>query len=232
MKIHTKIITAAILITGLGSGSYYTYTEFDKLKNENNDLHKQVSNLSDLVVNKDKLIDKYLKANEQLESNNQKLSNQVKAQGEEIEGLNQTIKNKNTSIHNLKQQLEKATKKNESPRSQVSRGVSSSNGRVLNIEATAYGADCKGCSGITASGYDVRNTIYYQGLRVVAMDTAIVQMYSIILVQTETEIFKAIVLDRGSDIKGYRLDLLTESEEASKSFGRQKVKVTVIREGK
>ena len=29
---------------------------------------------------------------------------------------------------------------------------------------TGYGPDCYGCIGITASGYDVRNTIYYNDL--------------------------------------------------------------------
>ena len=68
---------------------------------------------------------------------------------------------------------------------------------------THYGFDCTGCSGKTATGYDVSNTIYYNDtqygqVRIVAMSKKI-PLYSIIKIENYKyggDII-AIVLDRG-----------------------------------
>lgn len=104
---------------------------------------------------------------------------------------------------------------------------------------TAYGSDCTGCSGITASGYDVRNTIHYTdstygNIRILAAPKNI-PLYSIIRVSgvKGQEPFLAIVLDRGGAIKGTLFDLLCESEKDSYAIGRQKnITYEIIRSGK
>ncbi len=105
---------------------------------------------------------------------------------------------------------------------------------------TSYGPDCYGCSGISASGVDVRNTIYYEDktygkVHVVAADNTI-PFGSIISFSNVTgfDDFLAIVLDRGSQIgfnKSSQFDLLLESETISNSFGRQKINYSIIRNG-
>lgn len=97
---------------------------------------------------------------------------------------------------------------------------------------TAYTSKCKGCSGFTFTEYDVRNTIYYEDLRVLASDNSVIPLYSIVRVETKSESFYGIVLDRGGGIKGMEADLLVKTTEEAMKFGRQRVKIYVIREGR
>lgn len=89
-----------------------------------------------------------------------------------------------------------------------------------------YGADCIGCSGRTASGYDISNRLYYQDstygtVRIVAGDKSLPFGTIIRFVTSEIPTL-AIVLDRGGAIgfnKKYMFDLLCESEKESYQYG-------------
>lgn len=103
---------------------------------------------------------------------------------------------------------------------------------------TSYGPDCDGCSGITASGFDVRNTIYYNDkdygyLSIVAADRSI-PFGTVIEFYQDSSSFKAIVLDRGGAI-GFdsrsQFDLLRESEYISLDFGVVSVSYKILRVG-
>ena len=95
-------------------------------------------------------------------------------------------------------------------------------------EATFYTAKCNGCTGITASGYDVTNTIFYKDYRVVAAPSNI-KFYTKLKITLEdgTEM-DAIVLDRGGSIKKNRLDILVSSKKEAYKLGRQDVKVEIV----
>lgn len=107
---------------------------------------------------------------------------------------------------------------------------------------TGYGPDCKGCSGLTASGYNVKDTITYHDeefgeLRIVAADKSI-PFYSIIRISDirNSEPIYAIVLDTGGNVgfsKFSTFDLLFSSEvEASKQIGTlSNIKFELIRKG-
>jgi len=106
---------------------------------------------------------------------------------------------------------------------------------------TAYGANCKGCSGITAYGYDIRNNnIYFEDktfgiLRIVAADRSI-PFGTVVRVRglkVYDEPILAIVLDRGGVIKGTLMDLAfgDENEEIVKQLGRSNVTYDVLRLG-
>lgn len=100
--------------------------------------------------------------------------------------------------------------------------------------ATWYTAFCStGCIGITASGYDVSNTIYTSdGLRIIATDPAVVPMYSIVTVTlADGTTFKAQALDTGSAIRGNRIDILVASHAEAITLGRQAVEIEIIRRG-
>ena len=105
---------------------------------------------------------------------------------------------------------------------------------------TAYGPDCKGCSGITASGYNVRNgNIYYNDkeygkIRIVAMDKKIPFGTIIRIKEISKEPIVAIVLDRGSAIgfsKKVYIDLLYKSEMGTLTFGKKKATFDILRYG-
>ncbi|WP_299831700.1 3D domain-containing protein [uncultured Metabacillus sp.] len=100
------------------------------------------------------------------------------------------------------------------------------------MNISAYTSSCKGCSGQTASGKWVTDTIYHNGYRIVAADTSILPMYSLLEIEVNGQSFKAIVLDRGGAIKGYKLDLLVDTYNNAIQFGRQSATVKVLRKGK
>lgn len=86
---------------------------------------------------------------------------------------------------------------------------------------TGYGPNCYGCSGKTASSYDVRNTTTYVDseygeIRILAADSSIA-LYSVVRVSNvpNMEPFIAIVLDSGGNVgfgKGTLFDLLFADE--------------------
>lgn len=104
---------------------------------------------------------------------------------------------------------------------------------------TAYVSYCEGCIGITASGYDVRHTIYYNDyeygkIRIIAADSSI-PFGTIIRISDIGEDVIAIVLDRGGAI-GFdnfsQADLLCIDEYVSYKFGKkQNAKFEILRWG-
>lgn len=105
--------------------------------------------------------------------------------------------------------------------------------RRIDVVATAYDSNCDtGCIGITKSGHDVKNTVFKNGMRVVAVDPKIIPLKSIVHVEAETMSFVGIALDTGGAIKGHRIDVLMESRSKANQFGVQKATVTILKEGK
>ena len=102
---------------------------------------------------------------------------------------------------------------------------------------TAYTPNCYGCIGITASGLNVKNNMYYfdneyKNLRILAADSRI--PFGSIIYFYDFDIY-AIVLDRGSAIgynKETQFDLLFLKEEEAINFGKKNnIKYSIIREG-
>ncbi len=113
--------------------------------------------------------------------------------------------------------------------------------QTYNGPITGYGPDCYGCSGITASGYNVSKTIYYHDkeygkVRILAADKTL--PFGTIIRIKDLNIFDepvlAIVLDRGSAIgfnkKSY-FDLLYKSEKDTNFFGKRYATFEVLRRG-
>ena len=112
------------------------------------------------------------------------------------------------------------------------------NTNIITSFITHYSPNCYGCSGVTASGYDVKNTIYYNDIeygqvRVVAMSRDY-PLYSIIKIKDYKlggDII-AIILDRGGAITGTKIDLLVETEDIAIQCGIQRnVQVEILRLG-
>jgi len=101
---------------------------------------------------------------------------------------------------------------------------------VGTFEMTAYVAVCDtGCTGVTATGYDVSSTIYSpEGLRIVAADPEVLPLGSVVEISSGGNTIQAVVMDTGGDINGNRLDLLVESEAEALEYGRQDVDVRIL----
>jgi 3D (Asp-Asp-Asp) domain-containing protein len=100
----------------------------------------------------------------------------------------------------------------------------------ITFEATAYIALCDtGCTGITKTGIDVRNTTTHKGKRVIAVDHSVIPLGSSVEIQlSDGTTFEATAQDTGGAIRGNRLDLLVSTEDIAWQFGRQNLEVRVI----
>jgi 3D (Asp-Asp-Asp) domain-containing protein len=129
-----------------------------------------------------------------------------------------------------KADLEKERLRRLEEKKKATQVASRSTGYQANYEMTFYTAFCPtGCTGKTASGHDVSNTIYYQGYRIVAAPPNIKLYTKLRITFADGNRIDAIVLDRGGAIQGKPiLDLLVSSREEAYRLGRQQVKVEVI----
>jgi 3D (Asp-Asp-Asp) domain-containing protein len=100
----------------------------------------------------------------------------------------------------------------------------------INVKASAYIATCsEGCTGRTASGENVKDSVYYDGMRVIATDTSVIPMYSVVeLSLRDGTKMKCIALDTGGGIDGHEIDLLVDSTAEALKFGKQDVTIHVL----
>ena len=99
----------------------------------------------------------------------------------------------------------------------------------MTFEGTYYTAFCEeGCTGVTKTGYDVSNTIYYNGYRIIAADLSILPLYTLVEVVTPYEKFIAVVLDTGGAIVNMKTDILVASNGEAMEKGRHTIQIRVI----
>ncbi|WP_243292191.1 3D domain-containing protein [Bacillus sp. FJAT-47783] len=94
--------------------------------------------------------------------------------------------------------------------------------KELSVEATAYTAYCKGCSGITATGVDLRAN---PNQKVIAVDPDVIPLGSKVYVEGYGY---ATAEDTGGAINGKRIDVFIPSLKEAKRFGRKTVKVKIL----
>lgn len=95
-------------------------------------------------------------------------------------------------------------------------------GKSLTVEATAYTAYCAGCSGVTATGVNLKAN---PGLKVIAVDPNVIPLGSKVYVEGYGT---AVAADTGGAIKGNRIDVFIPSQSVAENFGRKTVQVTVL----
>lgn len=100
-----------------------------------------------------------------------------------------------------------------------------------NFEATAYIATCPGCTGFTRTGLDVRDTS--KDYHVIAVDPNVIPLYSLVEIEGPGGVSGTYqALDTGGDIKGNRIDILMSTYGKAVAFGREQIKVRILRSGK
>lgn len=120
------------------------------------------------------------------------------------------------------------SKKSDAPKQSQSENksdesTSDSNEEVFHMNATAYSANCKGCSGITATGIDLNAD---PNLKVIAVDPSVIPLGTQVWVEGYGN---AIAGDTGGSIKGNRIDVHVPTSEDASRYGWQKVKVKIIK---
>lgn len=106
----------------------------------------------------------------------------------------------------------------------VSRNNSSASedGKEFYVSATAYTAECNGCSGITATGINLKSN---PDLKVIAVDPSVIPLGSKVWVEGYGY---AVAGDTGGAIKGKKIDLHFPNKDAAYKFGNRQVKMKII----
>lgn len=94
--------------------------------------------------------------------------------------------------------------------------------KEITVLATAYTAACNGCSGVTATGINLKD---HPNTKVISVDPSIIPLGSKVFVEGYGE---AIAGDTGGAIKGNRIDVYMPTEQAALNFGAKKVKVKIL----
>lgn len=97
-----------------------------------------------------------------------------------------------------------------------------SSGKEFYVTATAYTAGCNGCSGITATGINLKAN---PNLKVIAVDPRVIPLGSKVWVEGYGY---AIAGDTGGAIKGNKIDIHVPTKQAAYNFGRRQVKIKVM----
>lgn len=119
-----------------------------------------------------------------------------------------------------KAQKESTQKQNKATAPTTSTNKSSS--KVMTVRATAYTASCEGCSGITATGINLKEN---PNKKVISVDPSVIPLGSKVYVEGYGE---AIAGDTGGAIKGKKIDVFIPSKQDAIHFGVKQLKVTIL----
>lgn len=101
-----------------------------------------------------------------------------------------------------------------------SKGSASSSSKEFYVTATAYTANCSGCSGVTATGLALSD-----GMKVIAVDPNVIPLGTKVWVEGYGN---AIAADKGGAIKGNKIDVFVGSNAQANNWGRKKVRVKIL----
>ncbi|MDR4888497.1 ubiquitin-like domain-containing protein [Fredinandcohnia sp. QZ13] len=104
---------------------------------------------------------------------------------------------------------------------QVSRGTANV-AKEFYVSSTAYTAYCSGCSGTTATGINLRAN---PNVKVIAVDPSIIPLGTKVYVEGYGY---AIAADKGTDIKGYKIDVFFSEKSQAFRWGQRKVKIQIL----
>ncbi|MFE3894872.1 MULTISPECIES: LysM peptidoglycan-binding domain-containing protein [unclassified Priestia] len=149
---------------------------------------------------------------------------QQQAQTEQTQTEQQQAQAEQAQTEQQQAQAEQAQKEQQQAQAQQQPAESSqqASGKSMTVEATAYTANCAGCSGTTATGVDLKAN---PNQKVIAVDPSVIPLGSKVYVEGYGE---AVAADTGGAIKGNRIDVFVPSEGDAQQFGRKSVKITVM----
>lgn len=94
--------------------------------------------------------------------------------------------------------------------------------KAVTVSATAYTANCEGCSGTTKTGIDLKAN---PDKKVIAVDPTVIPLGSKVHVEGYGV---AIAGDIGGGIKGKEIDIFVPTKEQALQWGRQEVEVKIL----
>lgn len=94
--------------------------------------------------------------------------------------------------------------------------------KSIKVSATAYTASCEGCSGVTATGVDLKAN---PNAKVIAVDPSVIPLGSKVYVEGYGY---ATAADTGGAIKGNKIDVFVPSQQGALNWGVKTVNVKVL----
>lgn len=157
------------------------------------------------------------------EANLKKEKEKLTKEDSELNQLEKNYRNRMKSLENEQIKVVSAEKKSSSSKAAKPNTNRKLNvGQTLRMEATAYTPNCAGCSGVTATGINVKND---KEQKIIAVDPSVIPLGSRVWVEGYGE---AIAGDTGGAIKGNRIDVLFKSKSAATQWGRRTVTVKIL----
>src|SRR5699024_5567649 len=166
------------------------------------------------------------------DENNEVKSNDVTSEVKETKTPKEVTEKSQESKASQETATAEAPAKQEEPKAETTanqtkeqtpaQNTSSSTGSLIGtFNATAYAiGDGLTPSTVTANGTNVANTIYSGGHRIIAVDTSVIPMNSVVEVHIPGwEPFTAVAADTGGAINGNKIDLLVGSPSEASNFG-------------
>ncbi|WP_339198629.1 3D domain-containing protein [Solibacillus sp. FSL R5-0449] len=95
--------------------------------------------------------------------------------------------------------------------------------KTLTVEASAFTAYCKGCSGKTASGIDLKKN---PDVKLIAVDPKVIPLGTKVWVEGYGI---AVAGDTGGSIKGNRIDVYVKTKKIALNWGRKNVEIKVLK---
>ncbi|MFA1821822.1 LysM peptidoglycan-binding domain-containing protein [Virgibacillus oceani] len=159
--------------------------------------------------------------------------------GQELLIQNSNVDQDNASESNTNENTQTAEETNTSNESSSSAGSSSEatassnesaasnsqeqpEGQTFSVTATAYTANCDGCSGITSTGVDLNNN---PDAKVIAVDPNVIPLGSEVYVEGYGY---ATAADVGGAIQGNKIDIHVPTKDEAYNWGVRTVDVTIV----
>jgi len=94
--------------------------------------------------------------------------------------------------------------------------------KEFTVSASAYTANCNGCSGITKTGINLKRN---PNIKVIAVDPNVIKLGTKVYVEGYGY---AIAGDIGGAIKGNKIDVFIPNKSDAYKWGRKNVKITIL----
>ncbi|MCM2533006.1 3D domain-containing protein [Neobacillus pocheonensis] len=95
--------------------------------------------------------------------------------------------------------------------------------KEITVNASAYTMNCTRCSGITATGINLKKN---PNIKVISVDPKVIPLGTKVYVEGYGY---AIAADTGGAMKGYKIDVFIPSQKEALNWGRKTVKVQILK---
>lgn len=110
----------------------------------------------------------------------------------------------------------------EAESSNTNESTGQSDQKTMTMSATAYTAECDGCTGITATGLNLNED---RNMKVIAVDPSVIPLGTRVHVEGYGE---AVAGDVGGAIKGNKIDIHVPTRDEAINWGVREVTVTIL----